>query len=85
MRLFDRAMLIVFALMLAAVLAACEAGPPPPPLKDRVRAYCEEMLLTPKAIVCVQRDGFYQCDVHTVESGLVPLTCGRHRCRVGSR
>lgn len=42
------------------------------------------MKLTPKAIACVDVGPAYQCDVHTVESGLVPLTCGR-RCRVGAR
>ncbi len=84
MRLFDRSMLIVLALMLAAVLAACDAGEPAPPATDRARQYCEEMKLTPKAIACVDVGPAYQCDVHTVESGLVPLTCGR-RCRVGAR
>ena len=93
-------MWIVAALMLFALLCGCAPGRAPSRAtiaRDRIEAakrWCEEMRLTPLSVVC----GEYrvpgvshervQCDVRTLEIGVIPLTCGAYgflpKCRLGS-
>lgn len=98
--MLNRSLWIVAALMLFAVVCGCAPGSRPSRAsiaKDRIDAakrWCAEMRLTPLSVVC----GEYrvpgvshervQCDVRTLENGVIPLTCGARgfepKCRLGS-
>jgi len=98
--MLNRSWVIVAALMLFAVVCSCAPEPRPSKAavaKDRIDAakrWCQEMRLTPLSVVC----GEYrvpgvshervQCDVRTLEIGVIPLTCGAYgflpKCRLSS-
>lgn len=99
--MLNRSLLLIGALMLFAVLCGCATDPAAPSraqtfMRDRVEAarkWASDMRLTALSIVCDEfrvPDGYtrVQCDVRTLESGVVPLTCGAWgfapTCRLGS-
>lgn len=99
--MLNRSLVMIAALMVFAVVCSCAPGPSAPSraqtfMRDRVdaaRKWASDMRLTALAVVC---DEFrvpgghtrVQCDVRTLENGVVPLTCGAWgfapTCRLGS-
>lgn len=95
-----RSMVIVLALALFALVSACApstASGRAGFLKSRVEAarqWAHEMRLTALSVVCDEyrvpgvSGERVQCDVRTLEEGVVPLTCGAYgfapKCRMGA-
>jgi hypothetical protein len=100
--MLNRSLVMIAGLMLFAALCGCATDPAAPSraqtfMRDRVEAaqkWASDMRLTPLSIVCGEfrvpgvAHERVQCDVRTLEVGVVPLTCGAWgfdpTCRLGS-